>query len=159
MGATVDYITNDLVNIGFARGITFAVAGGNDGIPAISSPDCAYGALSVGFTEQGPPDKNGVPTTMRNSESRYGPNIDIFAPGTETYSCGILNDNSYETKAGTSMASPHVAGVAAYLLARETNLDSAAMVVARILKLATKNLVTNPGEYTQNLFLYNGSGQ
>lgn len=57
------------------------------------------------------------------------------------------------------MASPHVAGVTAYLLARESNLDSPAKVTAKILALVTRDLIKDVGEYSRNLHLYNGSGQ
>lgn len=158
MGGETDYFLSDIVNTAFARGMTIAVAAGNDGIPASSSPDSAHGALAVGFTKQGPAGGT-VRTTMRDKDSRYGPGVHLFAPGAGIYSCGIKSDDSYETLDGTSMASPHVAGVAAYLLAREKDLDSPAKVTARILALATRGLIEDAGEYSPNLFLYNGSGQ
>lgn len=158
MGCETDYLVNDLVNTAFARGMTVAVAAGNDGIPGLSSPDSAHGAISVGFTKQGPAG-GAVRTNVRDEGSRYGPGVDLFAPGTGIYSCGIKNDDSYDTMDGSSMASPHVAGVAAYLLARELDLDLPARVTARILALATRGLIVDVGKYTPNLFLYNGSGQ
>lgn len=80
--------------------MTVPVAAGNDGIPASSSPDSAHGAISVGYTKQGPAG-GAVRTTVRDKVSRYGPGVHLFAPGAGIYSCGIKNDNSYETMDGT----------------------------------------------------------
>lgn len=157
MGGDTDYFLNDVVNTAFARGMTVAVAAGNDGIAGSSSPDSAHGALSVGYTKQGPPG-GAVRTTVRDDISRFGPGVHLFAPGADIYSCGIESDVSYVTKSGTSMASPHVAGVAAYLLSHEQGLDNAPKVTARILALATRELIQNVGAHSPNLFLYNGSG-
>jgi oryzin len=57
---------------------------------------------------------------------------------------------------GTSMASPHVAGLAAYLLARE-NLTSPEGVRGRITQLATPDEVVNAGDGSPNLIAFNGN--
>ncbi len=48
--------------------------------------------------------------------SNYGMNVHLAAPGVDIYSC--VTNGGYETWNGTSMATPHVAGAAALILAR-----------------------------------------
>jgi oryzin len=55
------------------------------------------------------------------------------------------------------MATPHVAGLAAYLIALE-GLSTPAAVVARIKALATSGLITSAGSGSPNLIAYNGNG-
>ena len=56
------------------------------------------------------------------SYSNYGDGVDIFAPGTDI--CSTVFDNDYDTKKGTSMAAPHVSGIAALLLSLDDDLTA-----------------------------------
>ena len=51
--------------------------------------------------------------------------VDLGAPGVSIFSCWIGSDSDYKTISGTSMASPHVAGVAALVKARFPGLPLA----------------------------------
>ena len=91
--------------------------------------------------------------------SNYGPGIDVFAPGVDVRSTSLYQDGT-ELLSGTSMATPHVAGLALYLKALEGEaLDSPAATKARIKELATKDAIPNPGAGSPNLIAYNGNGR
>lgn len=65
--------------------------------------------------------------------------VDLFAPGAEIYST-VLN-NGYASKTGTSMATPHVTGVAALLLSKYPNLTAAQL----------KSIIVNNVDKSDNL--------
>ncbi|KUL42018.1 S8 family peptidase [Streptomyces regalis] len=92
-----------------ASGVTYAVAAGNDGLPAnLYSPAAVKEAITVGATDK---------TDARASFSNFGSALDLFAPGVAITSASYASDTGKATYSGTSMASPHAAGVAALYLA------------------------------------------
>lgn len=112
-----------------AQGIVPVVAAGNYNTDAQDdSPASASGALTVGAIDQA--------NDQRAFFSNFGQSVDVFAPGVNVESVGIQNTTASVLMSGTSMASPHVAGLAAYLMALE-NITSADAVVARIKSLAS----------------------
>ena len=87
--------------------------------------------------------------------SNYGEAVDILAPGTEVLSAGIASDSATFTDTGTSMAAPHVSGLALYLSVLE-GISSAEALKARILELGTPNKVQKLKEGSPNLIAFNG---
>ena len=140
-------ILDDAINASVASGVTYVVAAANHGADACNySPGRASAAITVGAT---------VSTDARLSLSNWGPCVDIFAPGAGITAAGIASDTATAAKTGTSMAAPHVAGVAALLMQNVSPL-SPAVVTDTVLLNATPGLVTNPGVGSPNLLLYSG---
>lgn len=102
------------VQAAYRAGILVVVAAGNDGVDACNaSPAASPLALTVGAT--GKPTGSGRSMTeTRASFSNYGSCVDIFAPGVDIVSAS-LEGWFGTTLSGTSMAAPHVSGLAARL--------------------------------------------
>lgn len=132
-------------------GIVMVVAAGNSNVDACStSPARATNALTVGATGQY---SAGETTDSRSSYSNYGPCLDIFAPGSRITSSWIGGSTAISTISGTSMASPHVAGVAAVLFGRYPG-STASEIASMLRTSATPNVVIGPGTGSPNYLLY-----
>ncbi|KAJ7122074.1 peptidase S8/S53 domain-containing protein [Mycena epipterygia] len=96
------------VNAAVDAGLHFAVAAGNDNRDTCSySPAAAEKAVTVGASTVG---------DERAYFSNHGPCVNVFAPGLNILSTWISRPDATATISGTSMASPHTAGMLAYLL-------------------------------------------
>ncbi|HSG41055.1 MAG TPA: S8 family peptidase [Thermoanaerobaculia bacterium] len=145
LGGATNSTLDTAVNNAVAAGIFFAVSAGNNGVDACNqSPARAAGAFAVAATDN---------TDTRANFSNFGSCVKMFAPGVGIVSAGIASDTATATMNGTSMATPHVSGVAALILAEDNNL-SPANVRDRLIDRATNNVVTNPGAGSPNRLLY-----
>jgi subtilisin family serine protease len=139
--SALDTAVNNLAN----SGVPIAVAAGNSNVDACtSSPARAANAITVGSITQ---------SGSRSSFSNFGTCLDIFAPGSGILSSWFSSDTATATLSGTSMASPHVAGVAA--LYKQFNTGASASTTRNaIVNGSTTNVVTNAGTGSPNRLLY-----
>jgi len=88
--------------------------------------------------------------------SNYGDLVDVFAPGVDVLSSWIGNPTATNTISGTSMAAPHVAGLASYLLALLAP-KAPQELCAYIRNTSTPNTITDLPEGTFNGIAFNGN--
>ena len=130
-----------------AAGITYVVAAGNDAVSAsTASPARVTEAITVGATGT---------NDARAGFSNYGSVLDLFAPGVSIPSAWHTSDTASAISSGTSMATPHVTGVAALYLERVADAPPAS-VHQVVVSAATPGLVGNAGSGSPNRLLYSG---
>jgi subtilisin family serine protease len=134
-------VTN-LVN----SGVFVAVAAGNSSANACNySPASASGTVTVAASTS---------SDARASYSNYGGCVDLYAPGSSITSTWL--NGGTNTINGTSMASPHVAGVAALYKATYGNASSST-IASWLINNATTNVISGNVSGTPNRLLYKSS--
>lgn len=153
LGGSASTSLDNAVTNSINAGVSYAVAAGNSNANACNySPARVSTALTVGSTTS---------TDARSSFSNFGSCVNIFAPGSSITSAWHTSDTATNTISGTSMASPHVAGVAALYLQSNPNA-SPSTVFNAIINGATTGVLTSIGTGSPNRLLYSlitGSAQ
>ncbi|KAF8063398.1 serine protease [Lyophyllum atratum] len=129
-----------------AGGVHVAVAAGNSNVDAgTTSPARAPSAVTVGAS---------TIADARASFSNYGSVVDIFAPGQNVISSWIGSSTATNNISGTSMATPHIAGLIAYFIGRSGNVSPATMS-ANIKTLSLKGVLSGIPSGTINDLAHN----
>ena len=125
------------VDYAHTHGALTVAAAGNGGKPVLYPAACDH-ALGVSATNQ---------DDHRWYDTNHGPEVDVAAPGVSIYSTGWTGECSsgYCYKSGSSMATPHVAGLAALLWSERPDLTSAQVVEAITSTALDVNADTYPG--------------
>ncbi|HET7234306.1 MAG TPA: S8 family peptidase [Longimicrobium sp.] len=139
LSSTLNTAATNLAN----SGVFLAVAAGNENQNACNvSPASASGTLTVAASTS---------TDAKASYSNWGSCVDVYAPGSSITSTWL--NSGTNTISGTSMASPHAAGVGA--LYKGTFGDAASStVVSWIINNSTANVITGNVTGTPNRLLY-----
>ncbi|KEP44983.1 subtilisin-like serine protease family protein [Rhizoctonia solani 123E] len=139
-----------IANIVVDGGMHFCASAGNQNKDADSqSPGRARNVVTVGATSI---------DDERWYLSNFGEKVDIFAPGADIISAGIKSKDYLFMLSGTSMASPHVAGLIAYFLSLGAQVTPSEM--KRVLKeLGIKDVLKHIPKGTANCMLWNGVSQ
>lgn len=128
-GATQSTAIPDAVSEAAAAGVVVIFSAGNANLPLADS----FGGDALVVAATGPSGKLA-------SYSQYGSGVDVAGPGGQpngkvcsqaTCVTSLYPDNQYAVAAGTSMAAPHVSGIAALLIAQQPT-RSRASVLSRI---------------------------
>jgi subtilisin family serine protease len=131
-------------------GVTFAIAAGNGVLGIFAANACNYSpsrvtqAITVSATDQ---------NDRKPSWANVGSCVDLFAPGVGITSAWYTSSSATNTISGTSMATPHVAGVAALFLQSNPSA-SPAQVQQALIDLSTKSVVQSAGSGTPNRLLF-----
>lgn len=140
---------SDAVNIAvtnsIADGVSYSIAAGNDSGDSCSySPASVPNAMTIGATNT---------NDARASFSNYGKCVDWYAPGVNITSAYYSSTTATATMSGTSMASPHTAGVAALYLQKYPQ-STPQQVRDALFNLTTKGVVSGAKLTTNNHLLF-----
>lgn len=125
-------ILQEAIRYASNKGVVLVAASGNDNTDQPSFPAAYPEVISVAAVDQ---------NAIRADFSNYGHYIDVAAPGVDIPSTYIYNE--YAALSGTSMACPHVAGLAGLILS--VNPDLTNTDVRKIMEKSAKDLGT-PGK-------------
>jgi subtilisin family serine protease len=149
LGGGASTAMDTAVKNSIGAGVSYAIAAGNGNKGGVAQDACKYSparvaaAMTIGATDA---------TDRKASWSNYGNCVDWFGPGVGITSAWSTGNNDAKTISGTSMATPHTAGVAALYLESHRSASPAAVRDA-LYADTTKGVVTS-SKTTNNHLLY-----
>jgi subtilisin family serine protease len=145
LGGGASQATDDAVNRLSNAGVFVAVAAGNSNVDACTtSPARASTVTTVASSTSG---------DAKSSFSNWGSCVELYAPGSSITSAWYQSDTQTNTISGTSMASPHVAGVGA--LYKGTYGDAGYSTIRTwLINNATASVITGNVSGTPNRLLF-----
>ncbi|MDA0710641.1 MAG: S8 family serine peptidase [bacterium] len=105
------HIIRDALSFASQQGVVLVAAAGNSGEPGLSYPAANNNTIAVGATDR---------LNRLAGFSSTGVALDVVAPGVNVLTTQL--NNTYTPRSGTSLAAPHVSGLAALILSRNPNL-------------------------------------
>lgn len=146
LGGGASTALDNAVTALITAGIHVTVAAGNSATDAGStSPARATAVTTVGATDI---------TDAIAYYSNYGSVVDIFAPGSAVISSWSTSTTATNSISGTSMATPHVAGLIAYFIGL-LGADTPAALQATLAEYAQSGVISGIPSGTKNLFAHN----
>ena len=125
-GPAYSQLIKDAVDSSLQSNVLVIAAAGNDGKATVLFPAGYPGVMAVGAT---------TPANERATFSTYGSHLSVVAPGVDIYSTFL--SGTFKYLSGTSMATPHVSGVAVLVRALNTSMTPA-QVRTQIEQTATR---------------------
>ncbi|KAK0671050.1 peptidase S8/S53 domain-containing protein [Cercophora samala] len=146
-GGRTEVVNDAVTAVVRQANVTVVVAAGNDNnLTEYLSPASCPDAITVAATDR---------DDARAGFSSYGKEVDLFAPGVGIMSAGFGDDHASVEMSGTSMAAPHVAGLAAYFM-MVYGAHTPDEMRQRLMDVAIKGVVKNKGDGSTDALAYNG---
>lgn len=129
----------EVINYATSKGVLVVAAAGNNGELTNYYPASYKGVLSVGWLE--------TESDAISFAANYGRTVDVFAPGSSILS--TWHNNSYNSIGGSSMSSPHVAGLAGLVFS--TFRSYTALQIAEQIRVTSDNIEQSNNANLKNL--------